>query len=265
MSRRPRKTSAQNSRRCPAALQAAGAGTAPQIVDSSPMLVSQRNQIASAFGPGTPLQMKVPGEQLPAQKRAEPGVAQLTFDKAYKQVNDLATLNLRLAALTPGVAALTLGAMNVPGATATMFDAVIAADTNALYDSMSQQDAIDFYTDALTDLVDTQAPNFTYDSHGDKHFAGGSGTKFTAGKGTVNPILEGLLAAEIGRLRRHAAGTKTTYYYTGASIDQCPADHDLTIQLTYDPASDTIDYHGYPDDSVTVYSLSTSKGGAAIP
>lgn len=56
MSRQPRETAAQDAQQRPAASQAAGASAAPQDIDNSPVLASQRRQIASAFGPAAQLQ-----------------------------------------------------------------------------------------------------------------------------------------------------------------------------------------------------------------
>ena len=192
-------------------------------------------------------------------------VLQATFGKDFKtQLNSLASLNAALALLNPGVAAVTLAGVGVAGASAAMLDQVIAANTDTLYDGIVLADVIAFYSDALATAVDTQAPTFSYDSHGDKHFPGGSaGTKFSDGKGEVNPQLESFIEAQIGRIRRDAAGAKTNYYYTLAGIAQCSG-KDLVIQISYNPATDTIEYHGYPDNNVQVRSLSRAKGGQAI-
>jgi hypothetical protein len=194
-------------------------------------------------------------------------VTQRTIGSDYKtQLGTVGALNAALGALTPPVAA--IGLADFPaaiGASAAMLDRVIAGNTDMLYDTLTRAEVIAFYAAALLTERDTSQPRFDYDSHGDKHFPGGpKGTKFTAGKGTVNPILEGILGAEIGRLRANANGAKTLYYYTGPAIGECPAGHILTIQLDYDPATDTLGYHGYPDRFDGAHSLSRAKGGAAI-
>jgi hypothetical protein len=193
-------------------------------------------------------------------------VLQATFGNDHStQLNSLASLNAALALLNPVVAAVTLAGVGVAGATAAMLDQVIAANKETLYDQIGQADVIAFYYGALATAVDTQPPTYSYDTHGNKHFPGGpSGTKFSASKETVNPQLESLILAQIGRIRRDAAGAKTNYYYTLAGITQCRG-KDLVIQINYNPATDTIDYHGYPDDNVQVRSLSRDKGGQAIP
>jgi hypothetical protein len=194
----------------------------------------------------------------------EGNVAQFTYGKDAKRAYTLANLNTKLAALTPAVTALTLADFGNP--TAEVLDTVITANESRLYDSISRETVIAFFTDELA--AATPAPvaiTYAYDTHGDKHFPGGKkGTKFTDGKSVINPLLEAIIAQNLARITTNAAGANQTYYYTSAGITQCPTGHALVIQIDYEHAANKITYHGYPDRSVTAYTLSRTKGGTAI-
>lgn len=190
------------------------------------------------------------------------------FDKDNStRLNTLAALNAALGQLVPPIQALTLVGMGAPGATTAMLDSLIEADNTNLYDSMTADELPDLKT-PLRALVNTHPITFEYDPHGDKHFPGGSpGTKFVMGKAnkaTVNTYLQNKINPLRGRIRRDANGILRTYYLTEGP-GQYTNGKKLTVQLEYTPSPEKITFHGYPDDSVTVYSLSRSKGGTAIP
>lgn len=181
------------------------------------------------------------------------------------RLNTLNDLNTALFKLKPEVTGIDMSMFAAPGATLAMLNKAISADNTVLHDGMKRADVLTALKPDLLKLVNTHpASAYTYDTHGDKHFPGGpDGTKFTAGKGTVNPKLVNLIKAQIGRIRRDAKGRKQTYYYTLDGIPECGG-KDLTIQVDYDGLKDSITYHGYPDDSVRVHALSRTKGGSAI-
>lgn len=190
------------------------------------------------------------------------------FDKDNStRLNTLAALNAALGNLNPPIQALTLVGMVAPGATTAMLDSLIAADNTNLYDSMTAADLPDLAT-RLRALVNTYPIAFQYDTHGDKHFPGGPpGTKFVMGianKATVNTYLQNKIDPLRGRIRRDANGIARTYYLTEGP-GQYTGSKKLTVQVDYTPSPERITFHGYPDDSVTVYSLSRTKGGPAIP
>lgn len=188
------------------------------------------------------------------------------FDKDHSTpLTTLAALNAALNALNPPVPALMLVGMGAPGATVAMLDSLIAADNTNLFDSMTAADLPDLAT-PLRQLVSTYPIAFQYDTHGDKHFPGGPpGTKFVQGsKAAVNPYLQNKINLLRGRIRRDANGVTRTYYLTEGP-GQYTGTMKLTVQVDYTPSPEKITFHGYPDNSVTVYSLSRTKGGAAIP
>lgn len=193
----------------------------------------------------------------------------MTISKDHKHLNTLAELNAGLAALTPSLGPLTLDTMRAvaPGATAAMLEAAIAADHNGLYDDIPWADVIAFYTHDLRNRVNSTRPKYEYDKHGDNHFpGGGSGTKFTATQKVVNPTIESLITPEIGRIRRDANGQKVTYYYMTRVSTYCNHGNEITIQLTYDPAKDEVEYHGYPDTPVSgPPKIARNKSGPNIP
>ena len=188
------------------------------------------------------------------------------IDKDNKtKLNTLNDLNKALFKLKPEITGIDQSMLAVAGSNLTILNEAIRADNTTLHDGMKRADVINALKPDLVKLVNTHpAKAYTYDSHGDKHFPGGpDGTKFTAGKSTVNPKLVNLIRPQLGRIRRDAKGANQTYYYTLDGIPECGG-KDLTIQIDYNAREDSIGYHGYPDASVTVHSLSRSKGGSAI-
>ena len=188
------------------------------------------------------------------------------IDKDNKtKLNNLNDLNTALFKLKPQITGIDMSMLGAPGATLAMLNAVISLNTTVLHDGVTRATLLSALKPALLAQVNTRAASaYTYDTHGDKHFPGGSdGSKFNAGKSTVNPKLAALIAPQLGRIRRDAKGHNQSYYFTLHGITEC-AGKDLTIQVDYDATKDSIMYHGYPDASVTTYSLSRSKGGSAI-
>lgn len=183
----------------------------------------------------------------------------------YAQITTQPQLINALGQLDPQVRPMIQRQYSYRGATPQMLDAAISDSNLQLYNSMSRGELLRQLRPLLDNHVSNDQANFVYDTHGNRHFLGGSqGTKFTAGRGTVNPQLVILISAQIGRIRRDAKGNNQTYYFTRAGINEC-GNQDLTIQVDYTYATDTVTYHGYPDNNVTVYSLSRTKNGAAIP
>ena len=190
------------------------------------------------------------------------------FDQDQRtQLRTLAELNGAINRLATPIPALTLVGMAVPGATNDMLNEVIAADKTALYDTMGVDELPDLAT-PLGRLVDSYPIAVEYDPHGDKHFPGGrGGSRFAMGtddKSTVNTYLQNKIDPLRGRIRRDANGHTRTYYLTEAP-DKYTGQNKLTVQVDYIFSPEKICFHGYPDSSVTVYSLSRTKGGSAIP
>ena len=182
------------------------------------------------------------------------------------KLNTLNDLNTALLKLNPSITGIDTSMLESPAASLAMVNSAISADTTILRDGMKRAELLPKLKTALLHLINTQpAKVYTYDTHGDKHFPGGvDGSKFTKEKSVVNPKLVALIAPVLGRIRRDAKGHNQSYYLTTAGIPECGGKH-LTIQVDYNFANDSIMYHGYPDASVTTYSLSRSKGGSAIP
>jgi hypothetical protein len=112
-------------------------------------------------------------------------------------------------------------------------------------------------------LVNDHDLQFDFDSHGEKHFSG-NGTRFTQGKGVVNPALINLIRPHIGRIRRDAKGRTQTYYLT-APPQVYTGGRELRIQADYIfGRNDKIVFHGYPCD-VTAFTLSRTIAGPPIP
>lgn len=194
----------------------------------------------------------------------KPAVAQRLRDTDFSEIDNLTDLNKALFKLTPEITGVSLSMFETPGANPAMLDQAIADSNLNLYDGIKRKDILDDIKPLLADLVDAHPVTFAYDTHGNKHFPGGPpGTKFTAGQGVVNPQLEAMIGPLRGRIRRDARGKDQNYYLTSEGIEECDG-KDLTIQVDYTYATDTITYHGYPDDNVAAYSLSRTKGGADI-
>jgi len=184
-------------------------------------------------------------------------------DQPPQQLNSLTTLNFALLRLDPSISGIALSDMQTTGANVPIFDFVIGADATTLYNGIKRGELIRILQPALAARVNTHSITLTYDTHGDKHFPGGPpGTKFTAGKTVVNPVLETLIRAQIGRIRRDANGRSQTYYLSERP-NQYTNGESFAIQIDYTASPEGITYHGYPRD-VRVYVLSRTLGGVAI-
>ena len=197
-------------------------------------------------------------------------IIQRMFDTqrhAGHALQDQNSLNRALFGLEPEITGVSVDMFETPGASRRLLDQAIRQNTTQLYDGMKRVEILEALRPELRQLVNNVLATFTYDTHGDKHFPGGPpGTKFRQGSvaAVVNPVLEGIITPLVGRIRRDARGANANYYLTQSGIPQCPAGYGhLTIQITFNPASDEINYHGYPDTNVA-HSLSRSKGGPAI-
>ncbi|MEH2399840.1 eCIS core domain-containing protein [Nostoc sp.] len=232
------------------------------LTQSDPANVSYRLTVAQNKAQSGRLN---PSKSIPSISRPEHTI-QRTIDKDnVTRLSDINALNTALFNLTPQITGISLDMLETPGATLAMLNMVINQNTDVLYNSMKRSEVLTFLKPALEQTVDTKVPHYVYDTHGDKHFQGGpQGTKFQGDSQAVNPKLENLITSEIGRIRRHANGRDENYYYTLAGVAECRG-MDLTIQLTYSAASDTVNYHGYPDNSVIKHRLSDTKGGEPIP
>ena len=193
---------------------------------------------------------------------------QRTINKDQKtRLNDLNSLNAALSNLSPQVPAISVNSFPGTGVTSQILDRAIKGDNTPIYDSMSTTDVINLYTNSIQNLVNSLAPTFNYDPHGDKHFTGvkSQGSQFSKGsQSSVNPKLEQIIQKEIGRIRRDANMSNQTYYLTCASISESNGDN-VTIQVDYNYAADSVTYHGYPDSNTTTHVLSRTKGGSSIP
>jgi len=186
-------------------------------------------------------------------------------DQPPQQITSLHLLNTALLRLTPSITGIDMSMLQTKGANRAMLDAVIAANATTLYNGIKRADILDAIKTPLAAAVNTHPITYAYDAHGDKHFPGGpAGTKFTQGKAVVNPALQVLIGAQLGRIRRDANGKAQTYYYPLAAQGYTNG-MPLCIQVDYAPGPpETITYHGYPDAGVVVLVLSRAKGGAAI-
>ncbi len=177
---------------------------------------------------------------------------------------NLHQLNEALRKLSPEITGISLDMLETSGANLNLLNIAIDRSPAQLYDSMKRREVLDLLKLPLANLVNTHAATYIYDTHGDKHFPGGpAGTKFTAGRATVNPLLENLIIPEIGRIRRNAKGRDQSYYLTTGG-NAHSGRSDITIQVDFTFSSDTVTYHGYPDSGVTRYVLSRTKNGEPI-
>ena len=198
------------------------------------------------------------------------------FDKDnHTAIRNLAGLNTALAGLVPALVPpppYTLATFATLGANAAILDAAIAASTFNLYDYLTLADLLLALQNPLAALVNTHPAVFEYDTHGDKHFPpSGNGTQFNAAGGvqatkpSINPLLTGLINPHRGRIRRDANGRNQTYHLTDFPKAWTANGPNLCIQVDYVYAPrEYFGYHGYPD-AMAVFTLSRTKGGAAIP
>jgi len=188
-----------------------------------------------------------------------------TQDVPAKAIANLNDLNAALMRLNPSISGISVSMLETKGATLAMLNTAIAANNTNLYNGMKRAELLTALKAPLAPMVNTFATTFHYDNHGDKHFPGGPpGTKFAMGKATVNPALETLIGAQLGRIRRDANGQNQSYYYT-LGVQPYSGGKNVCIQVDYTAGPpDSITYHGYPDASVVVLVLSRSKGGPAI-
>jgi hypothetical protein len=182
----------------------------------------------------------------------------------HKELTTLHELNTAINQLTPPISGIDLSMFQVPGINRKIVDTAIQLCKNSLYDGMKRKEILEFLKTALEEQVSTSPINYAYDTHGDKHFPGGPpGTKFTANKNVVNPKLVNLITSYKGHIRRDANGKDQTYYFTGQAIPESLGKN-ITIQVSFCYDSDTLTYHGYPDDGVTRHGLSRVKNGPEI-
>jgi hypothetical protein len=186
------------------------------------------------------------------------------FDTNNKQLLNLHDLNEALKNLKPSIAGIDLSMLGVPGINRNMMNIAVKTCQEHLYHGIKRQDVISLLKKLCNNLVETTQAEYIYDTHGDRHFPGGPpGTKFLSGKTVVNPKLEEIINPHIGQIRRDANGKEQSYYLTKSGIPEC-GNSNLTIQVDFNAATDTITYHGYPDNNVTKYVLSRTKTGPSI-
>jgi hypothetical protein len=184
------------------------------------------------------------------------------------RITTLSELNDAMRKLTPEITGISVDMLERKGANRYFLNMAIANSYSSLYDGITRADILEALRPELEAVIDTQPTTFSWDSHGAKHFPGGpDGTKFTSSKEDVNPVVEPIIAAEIGRIRRNANGANANYYLTHGGIGYNPSDYpDTTIQVDFifsEDDQDRVEYHAYPDN-VNNYSLSRDKGGADI-
>jgi hypothetical protein len=186
-------------------------------------------------------------------------------DVPTQPIVNLHALNTALMRLQPAISGIALSMLETKGANLAMLDHVIRANPTTLYNGIKRADVLSALKPALVTRVNTQPITYTYDTHGDKHFEGGTaGTKFVGTKQVINPLLVNLISPNLGRIRRDANGNAQTYYLSEPPQTYTNGQQ-LAIQVDYSPGLvETITYHGYPRD-VTVYVLSRALGGAPIP
>src|SRR5262249_38910491 len=105
-----------------------------------------------------------------------------------------------------------------------ILDHVISNDNTVLYQGMRYPEIIRPLALALPNAVNTVDIACHYQTHGDRHFPGAQGPWEQFSKPTqvdrnqlkdaVNRILEILIRAQKGRIRRNANGQQGSYYYT---------------------------------------------------
>ena len=188
------------------------------------------------------------------------------IDKDNKTaLKTLTDLNNALNKLVPQITGISSDMLSVKGFNLNILNAAIANSNFHLYDKMTRSEVLTELNTALPALVNSYPINYIYDTHGDKHFTGAGGaSRFTSPAAVVNPKLVSIIASDLGSIRRDAAGSNQTYYYTGDAIPECGAIKSLTIQIDYCFSPESITYHGYPDAGVITNTLSRTKNGTAI-
>lgn len=177
------------------------------------------------------------------------------------------------------VLALTLAAF-APGATAQGVDQAIAGSGLALSDWMEVNDVVDAVNTRLAAAAAAAlAPPpprppaaASFDLHGYKHFGGGGpahvaqgGDQWSLDLMTAQGVMVTTTRGIEQHLRAHGnAGGVTAYYYTtshNANVGKSEgrATRKYTIQIDYNVAANTVEYHGYPDKAAVAEGLGYSK------
>jgi hypothetical protein len=193
------------------------------------------------------------------------------FDKGVSrlQLSNFNALNGALMKLKPSISGISSEHFQVRGLRYSMIDRVISINATTLYDGMKRADIIDALKPGLEAAVNnTELSAYTYEEHGKKHFPGGTdGSKFTADKETVNPLLITAIRSVKGAIRRNVTKDQNgklrdkQAYYLSIDPNDYSDGHYIVIQIGYDVKTDAVEFHGYPDKTVKVAVLSHTKGG----
>lgn len=232
----------------------------------------------AASGPATAVMQRMFLQGAPVQTLAALNAALLSFPNLDR------TMPLPPGALpgaVPGqhVLPLTLAAF-APGATAQGVDQSIAGSGLSLSDWMEVNDIIGAVdtglaaaaTAALAPPPPRPPADASFDVHGYKHFGGGGpanvaqgGDQWSLGLNAAQGVMVAASRGIEQHLRAHGnAQGVTTYYYTtrhNANVGNSEgrATRKYTIQIDYNVAANTVEYHGYPDKAAVAEGLGYSK------
>lgn len=179
-----------------------------------------------------------------------------------EKIETLSDLNKNLLHLNPSITGISSNMILGKNLNYNLLNTIISNSDINLYDGIKRSEILKNLKDIAVSVLSNTPITCIYDIHGDKHFPGGaSGTKFTQSKEIVNPQIVNIIQNYKGRIRLFS---KDRLLYLTEKGISCPVEFpDLTVQINYDFNTDTVSYHGYPDD-VRKYSLSLTKGGNDI-
>lgn len=179
-----------------------------------------------------------------------------------KQIKTLSELNYNLLQLNSQTTGMSSDMFDRSCQISDFLNKAIENSTLSIYENIKRKVIIDAVNEQLTSLVKNEEfKKYVFDEHGVKHFenSGKMGTKFLKLAAIVNPILEKIISQYKEEIR-NAKDSNQFYLKVKDEHNICPENFkEITIQLEYDRATDTVTYHGYPDWNNSQYGLSITK------
>jgi hypothetical protein len=197
-------------------------------------------------------------------------------------ITTLALLNAALGRLANPLAPIAAANLNPNNAAAADIDLAITnslmwvmdgpsrdefiAEINALLPQAQQQNQ------AARAAAQAAAPaHWDFENHGEIHFPGGrakTNSRFTADRADVDPLIRNAILQHMATIRRHTPqGGRNNFYLVDRNLaaQHRPNYSNATVvQITFVASTNTISYHGYPDQVNPPFGLKQSKFGPAL-